>query len=87
MSVAFLAVRREETRNSTVVRRWGIGKTAKPRTRSPDVLSANGIILTAEAETVEVEIGVEGETGRGEDGRMRESEEEKREEGGEPGHC
>lgn len=60
---------------------------AKARTRSPDILSANGPILAAETESVEFEVDVKGEAGRGADWGMRESEEEKRDEGGEPGHC
>ena len=84
MSVAFVAVWRGDVENSTIVRRWGIGKAP---TGSPDILSANGPILAAEAESVELEVYVKGEAGRGADWGMRESEEEKREKGGEPGHC
>lgn len=63
------------------------GELAKPRTGSPDILSANGPILAAETESVEFKVDVEGEAGRGADWGTREGEEEKREEGGEPGHC
>ena len=83
-SVAFVAVWKGEIRNSAVVRRWRIGK---PHTRSPDILSANGPILASETESVKSEVGVEGNAGRSADGGSRECEEEKREEGGEPGHC
>ena len=58
------------------------GELAKARTRSPDILSANGPILAAEAETVEIEVDVKGDAGRGADGGLRECEEEKRDEGG-----
>ena len=59
----------------------------KRRTGSPGVLSANGPIPAAETEGVEFEVDVKGKTGRGADWGMGEKEEEKREEGGEPGHC
>ena len=48
-------------------------------------MSADIVVLAVETEGEEVEVDVEGETGRCADGR--EGEKKKRDEGKEPGHC